>query len=106
MNKMDHKIFPMLMICIFLAGCSVQPTKEGGDVRAIPEQEKTRCSSLGLITTTMYLGFGSSHQTDGALNKLKNEVASRGGNAVWVMNIQSSDDYATVTGEALKCGDE
>jgi hypothetical protein len=96
-------ILTVLIPSIFLFGCSVQPTKEGSTVRTVTAQEKAKCSSLGILTSTMYFGLGASHQTEGAINKLKNEVASRGGDAVLIMNIQSSDDYATVTGEALNC---
>lgn len=93
--------FLVISVGIFFSGCATQLENGADKVRLVTASQKESCESLGIISTDQQLGL---NKASNAMNKAINEVARRGGNAVFVLNTGTSGlDGAAVTAEALKC---
>lgn len=89
------------MLAGLLAGCATQLDSGAEKVRIVNEGQKQSCESLGVVTADQQLG---PNKASNSMNKALNEVARRGGNAIYVMSIGTSGiDGSSVMGEALKC---
>jgi hypothetical protein len=74
------------IVAICLVGCATQ---------------KESCESLGIVSTDQQLGL---NKASNSMNKAINEVAHRGGNAIFLVSAGTSGlDGAAVTAEALRC---
>lgn len=85
----------------FVSGCATELTQQATNVKTISIDNKANCKFLGLITSTKTIG---PDKQNNAMKKAYNDVAERGGNALYV--ISSSIDWAegaAVTGEAYSC---
>ena len=84
-----------------LSGCAT-PLDTGAErVRLITADQKVSCESLGIISTDQQLGL---NKASNSMNKAINEVARRGGNAIFIVTAGTSGiDGASVTAEALRC---
>jgi len=94
-------IFLPAVFTIFVSGCATQLDSGAAKVRLVTATQKESCESLGIISTDQQLGL---NKASNAMNKAINEVARRGGNAVFVLSTGTSGlDGAAVTAEALRC---
>ena len=94
----------LVTICgVFLAGCSTELTPEAQLVRQITPQMTSNCKFLGPVSGTEIMGMTLADDTNSALNKLRNEVANRGGNAFVLTNSASTLDGANAQGDAYSC---
>jgi len=94
-------IFLSVLATVILSGCATQLENGADGVRLVTATQKESCESLGIISADQQLGL---NKASNAMNKAINEVARRGGNAVFVLSTGTSGlDGAAVTAEALKC---
>lgn len=85
----------------FLCGCATPIEPAAEKVRLVTSEQKSSCDSLGIINTDQQLGL---NKASNSMNKAINEVARRGGNAIFVLSTGTSGlDGAAVTAEALRC---
>ena len=94
------RIVPLCSL-IALAGCATELQPGAEMVRPVSSVEKSGCESLGIVVADQQLG---PYKTQNSTNKAINEVARRGGNAIYIMaNAPSGIDGVSVTAEALRC---
>jgi hypothetical protein len=98
------KLLP-LAICAYallsLVGCATALEPGADRIRTVPAEQKSTCESLGLVTADQQLG---PYKARNSMNQVLNEVARRGGNAVYLVSQgQSGIDGVSVTAEALRC---
>jgi hypothetical protein len=97
----QNTIFTSFLTAALLTGCATQLDSSAEKVRLVTATQKESCESLGIISTDQQLGL---NKASNAMNKAINEVARRGGNAVFVLSTGTSGlDGAAVTAEALRC---
>lgn len=83
------------------AGCATDLQPGAEKVRPVSAEQKTNCESLGIVVADQQLG---PYKIQNSTNKALNEVARRGGNAIYIMaNTPSGIDGVSVTAEALRC---
>ena len=93
--------FLSLAATVLVSGCATQLDTGAEKVRLVTAAQKEFCESRGIISTDQQLGL---NKASNAMNKVVNEVAHRGGNAVFVLSTGTSGlDGAAVTAEALRC---
>lgn len=86
---------------ISLAGCATALEPAAEKIRMASADQKAACESLGLVTADQQLG---PYKARNSMNQVLNEVARRGGNAVYLVSQgQSGIDGVSVTAEALRC---
>lgn len=67
----------------------------------ISAEQKALCEPLGLIAADQQLGL---NKAQNSMNKMLNEAARRGANAVYLISQgQSGIDGVSVTAEAFRC---
>lgn len=94
-------VFLCAVSSILASGCATQLENGAEKVRLVTAGQKESCESLGIISTDQQLGL---NKASNAMNKAVNEVARRGGNAIFVLSTGTSGlDGAAVTAEALRC---
>ena len=91
-----------LVFCIGgLAGCAAALNPAAEAVNVVTANQKEQCRSLGIVSTEHRFGQNKPHS---AMNKALNEVARRGGNALYVISTNlATGEGASVIGEALSC---
>lgn len=90
-----------LFFTVAVSGCATQLDTGAEKVRLVTAAQKESCESLGIISTDQQLGLS---KASNAMNKAVNDVARRGGNAVFVLSTGTSGlDGTSVTAEALLC---
>jgi hypothetical protein len=88
-----------LVMLLALTACSSKPViPSAGDVKVSREEAGPKCKEIGKLTGTTMTAQGTKEQ---ALDDLKREVATKGGNYVVVK--QFSDYGTAVTGIAYDC---
>lgn len=97
------KILMVLMSVLVLTGCSTTLTPGGGNVEIVTEARKAQCTSLGIVTGSEMMGNTMAGDAESAMNKVRNRVAAKGGNGMFVISSTSTEAGTTVTAEALKC---
>ncbi len=91
-------------VCMLvLLGCSTPLTPRAQLVRQIPAETVTNCRFLGPVSATEMFGLTSGHDAASALNKVRNEVAARGGNAFVLTNTTSSEAATNAQADAYDC---
>jgi len=86
---------------IGMAGCATDLQLGAEKIRPVSMEQKAGCESLGIVVADQQLG---PYKTQNSTNKAINEVARRGGNAIYIMeNAPSGIDGVSVTAEALRC---
>lgn len=86
---------------LWLAGCATALEPGAEKIRMATAEQKVACESLGLITADQQLG---PYKSSNSMNKVLNEAARRGANAVYLVSQgQSGIDGVSVTAEALRC---
>jgi hypothetical protein len=90
-----------LTISFSLLGCATALEPGAEKIRMVPGEQKGACESLGIVTADQQLG---PYKSRNSMNQVLNEVARRGGNAVYLVSQgQSGFDGVSVTAEALRC---
>ena len=99
---MNHTALAFSTIAIVcMSGCAVPLDQAAEKVRLVTAAQKESCESLGIVSTDQQLGL---NKASNSMNKAINEVARRGGNAIFVVSTGTSGlDGAAVTAEALRC---
>jgi len=97
-----HKLF-ILALVLGAAACSTELTTQAQLVRQIPAETKPSCKFLGPVSGMELLGWSTSHDAESALNKVRNKVAERGGNAFVLNNMTSSYDGSNAQADAYLC---
>jgi len=97
------RIFSVSLIVLAIAGCSTELTTQAQLVRQIPAETKTRCDFLGPVSGMEFFGLTTAHDAESALNKVRNEVAIRGGNAFVLTNMTSNVDGTNAQADAYLC---
>lgn len=86
---------------LWLGGCATTLEPEAERIRTVTAEQKTACESLGLVIADQQLGPS---KASNSMNKVLNEAARRGANAVYLVSQgQSGIDGVSVTAEALRC---
>ena len=89
------------IISILLTGCATELMPEAQKIRTVSADQKPNCESLGVVTADQQLG---PYKARNSMNQVLNEVARRGGNAMYLISQQPSGfDGVSVTAEALRC---
>ena len=91
----------LLMPAILALGCAVELTIEGSAVQIV--NDKSSCEFLGTVTGYNTGGVNMAHNTDGAMNDLRNKAAQMGANAVKMIDVETVPQGTTALGEALSC---
>ena len=97
-----HITFLVAALSILVA-CSTALTPEGAQVRQISAQTSNDCKFLGPITGAESWGASIAMDVDSAFNKVRNQVAQRGGNAFVVSASSTSIETTAVHGDAYRC---
>lgn len=95
-----------IIIClavVAVTGCSTDLTSKAQLVRQIPAETKSKCNFLGPVSAMELFGLSTAHDATSALNKVRNEVANRGGNAFVQNSITSNPDGTSVQADAYFC---
>ena len=91
----------LLMPTILALGCAVVLTTEGSSVQLV--DDKASCEFLGTVTGYNSMGSNAAHDTEGAMNDLRNKAAEMGANAVKMIDVETTIEATTALGEALSC---
>lgn len=102
-EKMNMRGTLVLMIVAMVTGCSTELTPEAQNVRQIAIGASTSCAFLGAVSTSEAMGLDIAGDTESAFNKMRNAVASRGGNAFVLTNSTSNYDSTNVQADAYDC---
>jgi hypothetical protein len=96
-----HEQCLALILTIALAGCATELAPEAQKIRTVTADQKSSCASLGVVTADQQLG---PYKAKNSMNQVLNEVARRGGNAMYLISQQPSGfDGVSVTAEAMRC---
>ncbi len=91
----------LLMPAILALGCATELTIEGSSVLIV--DDKSSCEFLGTVTGFNSMGANMAHNTEGAMNDLRNKAAQMGANAVKNIDVDTVPEGTTALGEALSC---
>ena len=72
--------YPLLLL--FLGACETNLSASGSQVRDMTGQDISNCSFIRVVEGSEMLGWSTAGDKRSALNKLRNEVAKAGGNAL------------------------
>ncbi|MDN2709703.1 hypothetical protein O0880_09750 [Janthinobacterium sp. SUN118] len=98
---MKKSVFASFVLVTVLSGCVTQLDAGAEKVRIVTATQKDDCESLGVVSTDQQLGL---NKASNSMNKAINEVARRGGNAIFLVSTGTSGlDGVAVTAEALRC---
>ena len=100
------KIFGVIFSLALLSGCATQLTMQGQQVRTIDKQSDYKCKFIGTVTGSNSMGNTKAHDSQGAMNEMRNSAAEIGANAVRLLNLDVTLGETTALGEALKCNFE
>lgn len=90
-------------ITLAIAGCSTELTSDAQLVRQIPAETKTNCKFRGPVSGIELFGLTTAHDASSALNKVRNQVAARGGNAFVLTSMTSNADGTNAQADAYFC---
>ena len=112
-TKCVYTLSMMLLISVFLYGCIIHLNENGIKEHGIKEikmvafikdKEKNKCNFIAIVTGSNSLGYNSAqHDTEAALNDVRNKIVQIGGNAAKLIDIDSTPMSTTVIAEALWC---
>ena len=91
------------LLTLILQGCVVMPTTESLGVRVVDNQSDYNCRFITTVTGSGSMGWTPAHDAEGAINQIRNRAAQAGGNAVHILNADSSALTSTIMAEALSC---
>lgn len=99
---MKKNVFSILSSALFLLTSCATSLESGAEkIRMVSAEQKANCESLGVVTADQQLG---PYKASNSMNKVLNEAARRGANAVYLVSQgQSGLDGVSVTAEAVRC---
>ncbi|WP_370645642.1 DUF4156 domain-containing protein [Ruegeria sp. Ofav3-42] len=93
-----------VFVCVALvAACSTNLTPQGQQVRQLSPQTVQNCQFLGPVSGMELFGFDTPMDAESAQNKMRNAVASMGGNGFVLTQSSTSDGGTFVSGDAYRC---
>lgn len=95
-----------LIVCLSVltaSGCMTEMSPEANKVRQVTADGVAACSFLGPVSGSEMWGFGTAQDAQSALNKMRNEVAAKGGNAYVLGHSSTRADSTVVQGDAYRC---
>lgn len=95
----------LIILQVFLSGCSIALTKEGRQVRLFQGQQNPSCSYKGLVDGSFGGGWGIDEDIIGARNEMLNQAAELGANWIKVTHNSSDSFSTTMSGTAYSCED-
>lgn len=90
-------------LCLPIMACETELTPEAQLVRQIPATAQSKCQFLGPVTGTEAFGMTSAKDAESALNKVRNSVAERGGNAFVLSNMATTIESTVAQADAYRC---
>lgn len=103
---MNKNIMIGCIVSLVLSGCSIPLTSKGQSVRVVTNINTKECKSLGFVAASASFGLTPGDNMQSSINKLKNKVAEKGGDSLYLMSNQPVgilNGQAVSSGEALKC---
>jgi len=98
------KHYMVFMLVLVTTACATAPlTPTGARVEIATEARKAQCTSLGIVTDSEMMSITMGADAESAMNKVRNSVAAKGGNAMFIISTTSTKDGTAVTAEALQC---
>jgi hypothetical protein len=91
----------VLLSGLSVLGCAAELTTEGSSVQIV--DDKSSCEFLGTVTGFNQGGVSIPHNTEGAMNDLRNKAAQMGANAVKIIDVETVPEGTTTLGESLSC---
>lgn len=95
--------FIVCLGALMVSGCVTEMTPEANTVRQISPDVATACRFIGPVSGSEMWGLGTAQDVRSALNKLRNEVAAKGGNAFVLGHSSTRDDGTIVQADAYRC---
>lgn len=92
-----------VLLLLFLSGCSTTLSENGSAVRQISLITAEGCSFVGPVSGAEYFGWTVAGDAQSALNKVRNAVAERGGNAFVLTQTVSDADGTVSHADAYLC---
>lgn len=95
-----------LVVCLSVltaSGCMTEMTAEANMVRQVSPDGAAACRFLGPVSGSEAWGLDTSQDAKSALNKMRNEVAAKGGNAYVLGHSSTRYDSTIVQGDAYRC---
>ena len=93
----------LFTVVIIVNGCATQLTDQGARVRLVDSQANYKCEFIATVTGSNSMGNNKAHDSQGAMNEMRNRAAELGANAVRLINLDVTYETTTALGEALKC---
>ena len=93
----------LLLPCLFLTACSTEMTESAQSVRQISLMTAEKCTFVGPVAGSEYFGLTMAGDAQSALNKVRNAVAERGGNAFVLTQTVSDLDGTISHADAYYC---
>jgi hypothetical protein len=91
------------LLAAALAGCATKVQPAAKNVRVVSGDIVQSCDSLGIVQADRQIGDTQDNERS-VLNEVINQVAARGGNAIFVMSTGNRGiDGSTITAQALRC---
>jgi hypothetical protein len=92
-----------VILALTIQSCAAIPTDESKAVRSIDDDSENNCKYLGFVSGEGPMGWTTAHAPEGAMNDVNNQAARLGGNAIRVINIDSSVATTVITADVYKC---
>jgi uncharacterized protein YbjQ (UPF0145 family) len=102
MNKL-FKVTIFLLSGFLLQSCVVGLRQQAITIRIIDDKKEYNCKFINTVTGSGSWGNSTAHDAEGAMNEMRNKVEEFGGNALKIINVDSSIITTTAVGEALSC---
>lgn len=93
----------IVVVALVLTGCATNLSQLGATVRQIQPDWATRCRFLGVVEASEGRGWDVQDDQRGALNQIRNKVATLGGNAYALSERSSSGIRTFVQVDAYSC---
>ncbi len=92
-----------LGLILVTAACSTELTPAGQQVRQVSIITAENCQFLGAVSRAELLGLTPAQGAGSALNKVRNDVAAKGGNAFVLTTSTTTDDGSFAQADAYLC---
>lgn len=92
----------MVLFVLLLTGCVTTITREGGTIRPITAEQKQKAEYLGIVTGSFSWGYSTAEDAESAMNEVRNKAAKLGGNAIYIVNIDSNPLNTTVVADVYR----
>ena len=99
------KVAPFfVLLSAMLVQCAASLSHKGAQVQTVTENQRDCCCTfITVVATGERFNPSPGDRARSALNQARNEVARLGGNAMRILDIESTNDEVMVVVEALVC---